>query len=59
MKYVIVDQTNNTGRDYIGANGINVALSENAIEFDNIDNANEFLKNHFDNYQEWAIIVEK
>lgn len=56
-KYIICDNTSNTGANYIDSNGGNVNLEENAAIFNSKIDAEKFMKT-LPNYREWAYITE-
>lgn len=42
MKYIIFDQTSNTGKDYVGEDGNNVSEESEAKRFDSYEEAETF-----------------
>jgi len=57
-KFIIMDSTNNTGKDYISADGSNSSLEENAITFETKEEAENFAKSLSGN-GDWFYITEK
>jgi hypothetical protein len=54
--YIICDKTENTGQPYIGENGENCSLEENAVKYEYEQIAREVIEKN--NWQEWAVIIE-
>lgn len=58
--FVVMDRTNNDGKDFISEEGNNVTLVENAIHFSTYQEAEDWLKsmNWHNNPDDWAVIKE-
>ena len=59
MKYLIMDKTSNTGRNYIDHNFENCELKENAILFDTKQEAVQFLNDRCPQWSVWAVIKKE
>lgn len=57
-KFIIIDNTANSGKDYISDDGSNCELIENAKEFSSEKEATDFAKSLTGN-GEWFSVVEK
>ena len=55
-QFIIIDKTENTGRPYIGDNGENSELEENAVRYESIEQAREVIEKN--GWDEWAVIRE-
>ena len=55
-EFVICDKTANTGREYIGENGQNTSLEENAVRYNSIQESENVIEEN--GWQEWAIVIE-
>lgn len=52
--YLIIDNSANSGKTYIGDSNSNVELLENAIHFDSELEADNYIKEH--NWEDWASV---
>ena len=57
-QFIIVDNTSNTGRNYIDANGDNVALEENACKFNSVRDAEDFARGLVCGTHNWFCVIE-